>query len=234
MKIKKKINLGIVGKNFGYNVIYKSFQKNKNFKIVGFSFKSKINYSIKISKKIKIYSSWKKLILNKSIDAIAIASPPTSHKNIIKFAIKNKKHIFCEKPFTCSFNEANYICKLIKQKKLSHIVNYEFVEIDAFQIFKNNILNKKNKIDKIKIDWFLNIKRKKNTWKEYHSKGGGIMFNYDCHDIYYLEFFFGKIIFGEFFRIGHFKMSILRFSDPLLNLKIAKFGFMKEHIIDIA
>ena len=89
MKIKKKINLGIVGKNFGYNVIYKSFQKNKNFKIVGFSFKSKINYSIKISKKIKIYSSWKKLILNKSIDAIAIASPPTSHKNIIKFAIKN-------------------------------------------------------------------------------------------------------------------------------------------------
>ena len=39
--MQKKINLGIIGKNFGYNVIYKSFKKNKKFKIKGFSFKSK-------------------------------------------------------------------------------------------------------------------------------------------------------------------------------------------------
>jgi len=36
-----KINLGIIGKNFGYNVIYKSFLKNKRFKVKAFSFKSK-------------------------------------------------------------------------------------------------------------------------------------------------------------------------------------------------
>ena len=39
--MQNKINLGIIGKNFGYNVIYKSFIKNNQFKIKGFSFKSK-------------------------------------------------------------------------------------------------------------------------------------------------------------------------------------------------
>ena len=38
--MQNKINLGIIGKSFGYNVIYKSFLKNKNYKIIGFSFKS--------------------------------------------------------------------------------------------------------------------------------------------------------------------------------------------------
>ena len=45
--MKNKINLGIIGKNFGYHVIYKSFLKNKNFKILGFSFKSKKTNKLK-------------------------------------------------------------------------------------------------------------------------------------------------------------------------------------------
>ena len=34
--MKNKINIGIIGKNFGYNVIYKSFLKNKKYKIEHF------------------------------------------------------------------------------------------------------------------------------------------------------------------------------------------------------
>ena len=96
MKNKKKINLGIIGKNFGYKVIYKSFTKNKNYKILGFAFKSKQKNKIKISKNIKLYANWKKLILDKNIDAVAITTPPQIHKKIIKFAIKHNKHVFCE------------------------------------------------------------------------------------------------------------------------------------------
>ena len=42
--------------------------------------------------------------------------------------------------------------------------------------------------------WFIKIKRSSKSWKEIHKKGGGIMYNYVCHAIYYLEFLFGKII----------------------------------------
>jgi len=192
--MQNKINLGIIGKNFGYHVIYKSFLKNKKYKIKGFSFNTKKTEQIKIPKSVKLYSSWKELILDKTINAVAVAVPPLLHKSIIKFAIKNNKHIFCEKPFTCSYKEANFICNLIKRKKsLSHMVNYEFAEIDAFHFFKKKIINN-IKINRIYLNWFININKRSDTnWKENHSKGGGIIFNYVCHAIYYLEFLFGKI-----------------------------------------
>ena len=146
-------------------------------------------------KKVKVYLNWKKLILNKNINAIAVAAPPILHKDIIEFGIKHNKHIFCEKPFTCSKKEANDICKLINTKKnISHMVNYEFVEIGAFRFFKRQILNKKIKIKKIDVNWFMNVKRANSNWKDNHNNGGGILFNYTSHTICYLEFLFGKIV----------------------------------------
>ena len=191
--MQNKINIGIIGKNFGYKVIYKSFLKNKKFKVIGFSFREKKIANIELPKTIQIYSSWQKLILNKKIDAIVITCPPKLHKRIIKFAVKNNKHILCEKPFTTSSQEANFICNLIKKKKkISHMVNYEFPDIEAFNFLKKLIAN--IKINNIELDWIINIKkRSKINWKEIHSKGGGILFNYVCHAIYYLEFLFGNI-----------------------------------------
>jgi len=192
--MQNKINIGIIGRNFGYHVIYKAFLKINKYKVKGFSFKSKKEKKIKIPKNIKIYSSWKKLILDRKINGVIIATPPFLHKNIISFAIKNNKHVFCEKPFTCSYKEANFICNLIRKKKnLSNMVNYEFSEIGSFNFLKKKIINK-IKINKVYLDWFINInKRSNNSWKENHSRGGGIIFNYICHSIYYLEFLFGKI-----------------------------------------
>tara|TARA_B100000029_G_scaffold232956_1_gene230305 strand:+ start:1127 stop:2152 length:1026 start_codon:yes stop_codon:yes gene_type:complete len=192
--MQNKINIGIIGKNFGYHVIYKSFLKNKKYNIKGFSFKSKKIEKIKIPKKIKIYPNWKKLILDKKIDAVAIAAPPILHKKMIEFSIKNNKHIFCEKPFTCSYEEASLICNLVKRKKkIIHMVNYEFANIGAFQFFKQKVIND-IKINEINLDWFINMKRRANTiWKENRLKGGGILFNYICHSIYYLESMFGEI-----------------------------------------
>lgn len=40
--MKDKINLGIVGKNFGYKVIYNAIKDDKSFNVLGFAFKKKI------------------------------------------------------------------------------------------------------------------------------------------------------------------------------------------------
>ena len=233
--MQNKINLGIIGKNFGYHVIYKSFLKNKKYKIKGFSFNTKKTEKIKIPKSVKLYSSWKELILDKTINAVAVAVPPALHKSIIKFAIKNNKHIFCEKPFTCSYKEANFICNLIKRRKnISHMVNYEFTEIDAFLFLKKKIINNIN-INRIYLNWFIDIKkRSKTNWKESHSKGGGIMFNYVCHTIYYLEFLFGKIasiqtniFFKKTNKIKTLK-GIIFFENGLSTQLNVKVGSIKE------
>ena len=51
--MQNKINLGIIGKNFGYHVIYKSFLKNKKYKIRGFAFKSKKLIKLKFQIKLR-------------------------------------------------------------------------------------------------------------------------------------------------------------------------------------
>ena len=73
------------------------------------------------------------------------------------------------------------------------MVNYEFANIAAFNFLKKKVI-KNLKISKIYLDWFIDLNKRSNkSWKENHTKGGGIIFNYICHSIYYLEFLFGKI-----------------------------------------
>ena len=40
-KKMKKINVGIIGRNFGYKVIFKALKNIKAFNVIGFSFKKK-------------------------------------------------------------------------------------------------------------------------------------------------------------------------------------------------
>ena len=193
--MKKKINVGIIGKNFGFKVIYKAFKKNKKFNVVAFSSLRKPKNKIFNNLNIDFYPNWKTLIKSKLIDAIVIATPPVAQEKIVKYALKNNKHIFCEKPLTESLIKAKKLNKILKRKKrVANIVNYIFPEIEIWKKFKSKI-NNKILINKIKLSWNMKLNLKKNSWKSKHSQGGGVLNNYSCHAIYYLENLFGKIIF---------------------------------------
>ena len=188
----KKINVGIIGKNFGYKLIFTVIQRVKEFNTIAFCFKNSSNF--KTVNKIKIYTDWKKMLSNKKINAVIISSPPETHLEIIKTAIKKKIHIFCEKPVTKSYKQVIQVTNLLKNKKLFHMVNYEFPKIAAFKFFKKNIL-KKIYIKKIQINWTIKIsQQKRSSWKNSHNRGGGIFYNYICHSIYYLEDLFGDFV----------------------------------------
>ena len=191
----KKINIGIIGKNFGYKVIYNAVKKIKFYNTIAFSFRKKKNFQI--NKKIIIYKDWKKMLANKRIKAVIIASPPETHFDIIKEALKRKLHIFCEKPVTKSYKQISQICDLVKKKNIKHLANFEFPKIKAFQYLKRKIINKL-KINKVTVTWAIRINQNnRSSWKNIHTKGGGILYNYICHSLYYLEYLFGKMIFIE-------------------------------------
>ncbi|MBD1160884.1 Gfo/Idh/MocA family oxidoreductase [Pelagibacterales bacterium SAG-MED15] len=187
--MNKKINIGIIGGNFGYKVIYRALKNIKDFRVMGFSVKKKSNRFI--SEKIKIYKNWKNLISDKKIDAIFISSPPLTHRKIIEFAIKKNKHIFCDKPVSTNIKNITMLCKKLQNKRLVNFVNYEFRHIEAFRIFKIKYLPK-IKVKKVKVNWSIKIPQQgRSKWKDDHTKGGGNFFNYICHILFYLEDFFG-------------------------------------------
>ena len=219
-KMKKKINVAIIGKNFGYKVIYKIIKKVKSFNLIAFCFRSKPSFDL--NKKIIIYKDWKKLLKNKKINVIIITSPPETHFRIINEAIKKNIHIFCEKPVTKSLFQISETCNLIKNKNIKHFVNFEFPKIKAFKFFKEKIL-KKIEINKVIINWSMKIpQQKRSNWKNIHNKGGGIFYNYICHSLHYIENLFGKIRIESFIKDSKKNPSnlIVKFNNINKNFKI--------------
>ena len=194
MSKQVKIPVAIIGKNFGLKVLSKALIKTKKFDLKAISFKSK-NFEKTSDRRIFFSSNWKDVIKAKTVKAVIIATPPETHEEIINYAIKYSKHIFCEKPCSLSLEKVKKILKKIKNKKnfISHMINYELAEIGAFKYFRNHIKKNKTKIYSINVQWNILDRSKINSWKNFHSKGGGLIYNYLCHSLYYLEKIFGKI-----------------------------------------
>jgi predicted dehydrogenase len=54
----------------------------------------------------KSTTSWKNVVQSKDIDIVLICTPPNTHAPIAKSALRNKKHVLCEKPLARTLKEA--------------------------------------------------------------------------------------------------------------------------------
>ena len=77
-----------------------------------------------------------------SVDAVVIASPPKSHYNLAKQAVLKGKHVFVEKPFTTSFEEASEIVELADKHALKVFVDYTFLFHGAIGTIRQIIQDK--------------------------------------------------------------------------------------------
>src|ERR1700722_1823060 len=119
-----KVNLAIIGNNFGKNVHYPIFKNIKDVNV------------------IDIYTkNWKNIFSNKNIDAISIAVPPLISFDIISMAIKNNKHIFCEKPLAANLDDATKIKDLLHDQ-IIHAVDFELCESKILKEVKKLINSK--------------------------------------------------------------------------------------------
>jgi len=68
------------------------------------------------------------IINHKDINAIVVATPASTHYSIVKLALENHKHVFCEKPLALNVKEAEELVKIAEDKKLilmvGHILHY--------------------------------------------------------------------------------------------------------------
>lgn len=64
----------------------------------------------------RIYTDYKELCADKSVDTIHICTPNPLHCEMTLEALKNGKHVYCEKPLACSWTDAQKM--LEAQKKV--------------------------------------------------------------------------------------------------------------------
>lgn len=79
-------------------------------------------------------------LLNSSeIDAVAIVTPVWTHFELAKTALENGKHVFVEKPFTCTTAQAEELIELAERKNLKIMVDHTFLFTGAVKRMKELI-----------------------------------------------------------------------------------------------
>src|SRR5437867_2233346 len=67
------------------------------------------------------------LMVSPKIDAIAVATPVCTHFELAKAALQNGKHVFVEKPFTSTSQQAEELVDLAARKNLTIMVDHTFL-----------------------------------------------------------------------------------------------------------
>jgi len=67
------------------------------------------------------------LLSSPDIDAVAVITPVWTHFELAKAALRNGKHVFCEKPFTSTSAQATQLIDLAEQKNLQLMVDHTFL-----------------------------------------------------------------------------------------------------------
>lgn len=173
------INVAVIGANFGAKVHVPAFKLIPNVNVV--SLCSRSNNILDIMQ-------------NDTIHAVSIALPPVDSYEIIKSAIKYKKHIFCEKPLSYDLNTALDI-KNSLSAGIINAIDFEICESEVVKHLKYLIDTKIfGNINGFDCNWKLISHIINHPWKFDVNKGGGAVNNFGSHIFYLLEWIFADRI----------------------------------------
>ncbi|MGB6199009.1 MAG: Gfo/Idh/MocA family oxidoreductase [Candidatus Acidiferrales bacterium] len=76
---------------------------------------------------VKAVSDPNEILRSPDIDAVAVITPVWTHYELAKAALENGKHVFIEKPFTSTSEQAEELIELAARKNLTIMVDYTFL-----------------------------------------------------------------------------------------------------------
>ncbi|MGL4695932.1 Gfo/Idh/MocA family protein [Enterococcus larvae] len=163
------------------------------------------------------YGSYEALCRDESLDIIYIATYNKGHYEAAKLALKHKKHVLLEKPFTLKSAEAEELFDLAKKNNCFLMEAQKAVFLPITLKVKEAI--KQGKIGKVRhirsITAYPNIDHLK--WFHSLDAGGGVLHSSGSYPLEYIQFILGESPIGY---AGHSSMEKGRSDDQFeLSLK---------------
>lgn len=82
---------------------------------------------------VTLTSDWEAALRLPKVEAVAIATPATTHYTLIKTALKQGHHVLSEKPLTLSPTESLELCQLAEQQQQQLVVDHTYLFHPAVQ-----------------------------------------------------------------------------------------------------
>jgi predicted dehydrogenase len=123
------IRIGVIGYGYWGPNIVRNFSGLDGCQVVAISDQSPAALA-RVSKAypgLPVTTNPTELLTSPQIDAIAVVTPVCTHFELAKAALEHGKHVFIEKPFTASVQQAETLIELAARKNLTIMVDHTFL-----------------------------------------------------------------------------------------------------------
>jgi predicted dehydrogenase len=144
---------------------------------------------------INTYSDYDRMLRELDLDAVLIATPSRTHASMVRAALERGLHVFCEKPFTLSVQDAEELIALARSKGVVTQVGYHNRFVGPFAEVKR--LLDAGAIGQVthalgEAYGPVVLKPKGSTWRTRKEEGGGALYDYAAHPLNLLNWYFGR------------------------------------------
>jgi predicted dehydrogenase len=135
------LNVGVIGYGYWGPNIVRNFHGQERSRVVAVCDKSpKSLQRVRMAfPDMPTTSDFSELLTSSEIDAVAVVTPVWTHFELAKTALENGKHVFVEKPFTCTTAQAEELIELADRKHLKIMVDHTFLFTGAVKRMKELI-----------------------------------------------------------------------------------------------
>lgn len=123
------IRVGVLGYGYWGPNIVRNFHAQEQAEVVLVCDKSlKAGERLKkVYPTIPFTTDENEMLRSAKVDAVCVITPVATHYSLAKRALENGKHVFVEKPFTCSSAQAEELIELADRKNLKIMVDHTFL-----------------------------------------------------------------------------------------------------------
>jgi predicted dehydrogenase len=195
--VNDTLNIGVIGTGDRGSGLIPIINRINNFNVVAccdiLPFRLEKGLT-KVDGKAKAYSDYRKLLENKNVDAILLATPFNTHSQIAMDALDANKHVYCEKTMAKGYDGIqNLVTKVAESKTIfqtghqyhssrlyTHVVdlikNGKVGKIAAFECQWNRNGNWRRPVPQPELERAIN-------WRMYREYSGGLLAELCSHQI---------------------------------------------------
>ena len=183
----KLVNIGVIGCGYWGPNLIRNFSQIKDCKVLWCADLSdeRLQHIKEIYPSVQATKSYMDINNDKNVDAVAIATPVSSHFEQAKKALESGKHVLVEKPITSNSKDAEELIRIADKNKRILMVDHTFEYSPAVNKIKEIIdsgeLGKIFTIDMIRVNLGL------------FQKDINVVWDLAPHDISILLFLMGKM-----------------------------------------
>ena len=193
------IGVGIVGCNYGSNVLLPAFRTDARCEVIALA-GTNAEGTAGLAQRLNVprgLGDWRMLVEDSAVAAVAIAIPPDLQPEVACRALARGKAVFVEKPLAADLAGAHAMLVSAQQSGRPTIIDFNFPELPSWQRAKAIIADGTlGRLRHVVATWNVEnaaTRLRLKSWKTRPQGGGGVLGNFVCHCLHYLEWFCGPI-----------------------------------------